>query len=115
VSTGTQSYTIRGEKIISGGMLQRHAIACRDYPRDSEASQISLTDGEGHLLGLVRVGQGKRDPQRGCVYPFVLSGVPRARLYNFHVGPPTGHVIESYSFAELEQLGWKVVLHLRRK
>jgi hypothetical protein len=75
---------------------------------DIENSSVQITNERGEIIGTTQTGSDTLNTATGCEVAFDLT-VPKAKFYDVTIGTHKG---PSYSFAQMQQMGWKLTLSL---
>lgn len=76
-----------------------------------EGAQVLILNEDGTTIATGSLASGTFQPARGvlCTWSFTIADVPDAKFYKAKINHRDG---PSYSYADLEQRGWKIELRL---
>lgn len=101
-------YTLEGTfQLIDSGIrdLADGCFGTGGYDDIRSGLGVTVRDGSGSILATGRLGRGTMDGSVKCIFPFEIAALPKVDFYAVEVGR-RGEL--SYSFDELERMGWQV-------
>lgn len=112
------TYTLNGyiamptisDQYVATGAAGSACYAVGPFQDINLGTQVFVRDESSNIIGLAELQSGT--VQAGtldCTWPFSVTGVPQATIYQVSVGHRQG---PSYSFQELVTDNWMVALHL---
>jgi hypothetical protein len=116
-STDTGGHTLTGELVLTQTERTSRPIrggevtSCSGtggYDDVRDGLQVVVRDGEGTIIGrgeLVTDRAASTASPNGCTFDFTVDSLPEVDFYNVEIGD-RGEL--TYSFADLEEAGWRV-------
>lgn len=78
---------------------------CGGYDDIDVGTDVVVRNEGGDIIAAGKLEYGHFTPERDCLFPFTIVNVPNADFYAIEVG---NRGTLTYSFAELEAIGWEV-------
>jgi hypothetical protein len=118
-SRASTSFTVKGTLDLSDTDSASnldpdgYCLGIGGYLDINAGAQVTVTNQSQTIIGTSQLGQGVPQGSSGvetdCLFPFTVTGLPKASFYTFTVGHRGG---VTYSASEMAAKGWTVSLTL---